>query len=228
MAQAVLFDIDGTLIRTGGAGVEAFDRAGHTAFGIRHGTRQMKFAGRTDTGLVREFFHHHRIDPTPERSESFLNHYVHWLAELLPQHTGETCPGVLELIAGLRRVKNPPLIGLLTGNIVLGAQIKLRHYDLWEQFSFGAFADRYENRDHIAHHAHAQVRAELKRDLRGEEIIVVGDTPHDIRCGRAIGAKVLAVATGGSAYEELQAHHPDWLVQDLRDITAAALCPRPA
>ena len=224
MARAVLFDIDGTLIRTGGAGVKAFARAGETAFNIGNGTAHMKFAGRTDTGLVREFLTMHQLAPTPKNFQRFLDAYVFWLDHLLPQCTGGVCPGVLELIRDLRALPRPPVIGLLTGNIRLGAQIKLSHYGLWDEFEFGAFADDHEERDHIAKTAHRRVSEKFKSELRGEEIIVIGDTPFDIRCGRAIGAKVLAVATGGSKFEEIKAHSPDWCVQDLREVTAAEIC----
>jgi len=223
MARAVLFDIDGTLIRTGGAGVKAFARAGETAFGIPGGTAHMKFAGRTDTGLVREFLLHHGIEASTANIRHFLDTYVFWLDHLLPQCRGGVCAGVLKLIRGLRAQKNPPLIGLLTGNIRLGAEIKLRHYDLWQEFETGAFADDHEDRNQIAVAARHRVRRQLQKELPGGEIIVVGDTPHDIRCGRAIGAKVLAVATGGSTCAEMQAHQPDWLVEDLRGISVEAL-----
>jgi phosphoglycolate phosphatase-like HAD superfamily hydrolase len=224
MARAVLFDIDGTLIRTGGAGVDAFDRAGETAFGIRHGTRHMKFAGRTDTALVREFFVFHGIEPTAENSGHFLDTYVFWLDHLLPQCRGGVCPGVRQFIKDLRAQKHPPLIGLLTGNIRLGAQIKLGHYGLWEEFELGGFADDHEDRDQIAHAAKRRVARRLKTDLPDEEIIVVGDTPHDIRCARAIGAKVIAVATGGAHFDDNQKHSPDWCVKDLREVSAAEVC----
>lgn len=224
MARAVLFDIDGTLIRTGGAGVKAFARAGETAFGIANGTAHMKFAGRTDTGLVREFLILHRLEPSPENIRRFLDAYVFWLDQMLSQCRGGVCPGVWQFIADLRALPEPPLIGLLTGNIRLGAEIKLRHYGLWQEFETGAFADDHEDRDQIAVAAHRRVREKLKRELRGEEIIVVGDTPHDIRCGRAIGARVIAVATGGAEFDEIRKHAPDWCVQDLREVTAAEVC----
>jgi phosphoglycolate phosphatase-like HAD superfamily hydrolase len=224
MARAVLFDIDGTLIRTGGAGVEAFDRAGETAFGIRDGTRHMKFAGRTDTALVREFFASHGIEPTAQNSRHFLDTYVFWLDHLLPQCQGGVCPGVRQFIKDLRAQRRPPLIGLLTGNIRLGAQIKLGHYGLWDEFELGGFADDHEERDQIAHAAKLRVIRRLKTELPGEEIIVVGDTPHDIRCARAIGAKILAVATGGAAFDDNKKHSPDWCVKDLREVSARELC----
>ena len=224
MARAVLFDIDGTLIRTGGAGVKAFALAGETAFGIANGTAHMKFAGRTDTGLVREFLILHRLEPTSENIRRFLDAYVFWLDQLLPQCTGGVCPGVWQFIADLRALPEPPVIGLLTGNIRLGAEIKLRHYGLWQEFATGAFADDHEERNQIAVAAHKRVNRHLQEDLRGDQIIVVGDTPHDISCGRAIGARVIAVATGGAAFEEIRKHAPDWCVKDLREVTAAEVC----
>jgi phosphoglycolate phosphatase-like HAD superfamily hydrolase len=224
MARAVLFDIDGTLIRTGGAGVDAFDRAGETAFGIRNGTRHMKFAGRTDTALVREFFVYHGIEPTPENAAHFLDIYVFWLDHLLPQCHGNVCPGVRQFLRDLRALERPPLIGLLTGNIRLGAQIKLGHYGLWHEFELGGFADDHEDRDQIAHAAKKRVSHRLKVELPGEEIIVVGDTPHDIRCARAIGARVIAVATGGAVFDDNQELSPDWCVKDLREVSAAEIC----
>jgi phosphoglycolate phosphatase-like HAD superfamily hydrolase len=224
MARAVLFDIDGTLIRTGGAGVKAFARASETAFGIPNGTAHMKFAGRTDRGLVREFLEFHRLETSAENINHFLDAYVFWIDQLLPQCSGGVCPGVWKFIADLRALDEPPLIGLLTGNIRLGAEIKLRHYGLWQEFATGGFADDHEDRNQIAVAAHRRVGRHLKKDLRGEEIIVVGDTPHDIRCGRAIGARVIAVATGGSAFDEIKQHAPDWCVKDLREVTAREVC----
>jgi phosphoglycolate phosphatase-like HAD superfamily hydrolase len=110
---------------------------------------------------------------------------------------------------------------LLTGNIKQGAQIKLERYQLWDKFAFGAFADDHEERDQIAAVAHQRGSERLGRVLRGEEMLVIGDTPLDIRCGRAIGAKVLAVASGGATLEELRSHRPDWAVADLSQISAA-------
>jgi phosphoglycolate phosphatase len=106
----------------------------------------------------------------------------------------------------------------LTGNIRLGAEIKLRHFDLWKEFETGAFADDNEDRDLIAAAARERGRCILGSNLRDDEILVIGDTPFDIRCGRAINAKVLAVATGGATLEELKRHQPDWAVEDLRRV----------
>jgi phosphoglycolate phosphatase-like HAD superfamily hydrolase len=106
----------------------------------------------------------------------------------------------------------------------LGAEIKLRHYKLWDVFKTGAFADDGEDRNQIAVVARERGNRVLGGNLRGEEIIVVGDTPHDIRCGRFIGARTLAVATGGAKLHELERHQPDWAVEDLTRVGAQEVC----
>ena len=218
MVRLALFDIDGTLVRTGGAGVRAFARVFATEFGVIDGFDQLKFAGRTDVNLVREFFSLHQIPATPRNFDRFFERYVFWLDHILRESRTSICAGVLDFISGLQALPQPPLLGLLTGNIRLGAEIKLRHFDLWETFHTGAFADDHEDRNQIAAVARERGRRVLNEELRGDQVLVVGDTPLDIRCGRAIGAKVLAVATGGATLDELKSHQPDWAVADLREI----------
>ena len=220
MVRLVLFDIDGTLVRTGGAGVKAFAKVFETEFGATDGFEKLKFAGRTDVSLVREFFGFHQIAATPENFHRFFERYVFWLDHILSGSKTETCVGVPEFLKGLQVLPQPPLLGLLTGNIRLGAEIKLRHFGLWDSFKTGAFADDHEERDHIAAIARQRGSKLLGNSLRNDEVVVIGDTPLDIRCGRAINAKVLAVATGGAALEELKAHRPEWAVRDLREIAA--------
>jgi phosphoglycolate phosphatase-like HAD superfamily hydrolase len=220
MVRLVLFDIDGTLIHTGGAGVKAFAKVFESEFNAVDGFELMKFAGRTDVSLVREFFHYHRIPASAENFERFFERYVFWLDEMLRHGKTVICPGVHEMIRGLKALPEAPILGLLTGNIRLGAEIKLRQAQLWDEFETGAFADDHELRDQIAVAARDRGSRLLGRNLSGDEVVVVGDTVHDIRCGRAIGAKVLAVATGGAPYAELELHKPDWIVRDLCEIRA--------
>jgi phosphoglycolate phosphatase-like HAD superfamily hydrolase len=223
MVRLVLFDIDGTLIHTGGAGVKAFAQVFATEFHAVDGMERLKFAGRTDVSLVREFFKYHEIAAAPQNFERFFERYVFWLDHILRQSKGGVCYGVWELVRGLQGLAEPPLLGLLTGNIRLGAEIKLRHFDLWDTFTTGAFADDHEDRDQIAAIAHRRGSRILKEELRGEQVVVIGDTPHDIRCARAIGAKVLAVATGSYGVEELKSYAPEWAVGDLGEVTAAEI-----
>jgi phosphoglycolate phosphatase-like HAD superfamily hydrolase len=221
MVRLILFDIDGTLVHTGGAGVKAFAKVFSTEFGAHDGFERLKFAGRTDFSLVREFFSYHKIAATRKNFDRFFERYVFWLDHILHQSTKEVCPGVWDLIHALQALPHAPLLGLLTGNIRLGAEIKLRSFGLWEVFATGAFADDHEERDQIAAIALKRGSRILNEQLRGDQVIVIGDTPMDIRCARAISAKALAVATGSFTVEELRSHQPDWAVEDLRPIKAA-------
>ena len=225
MVRLVLFDIDGTLIRTGGAGVKAFAKVFETEFKAVDGFERMKFGGRTDTGLVREFFGYHNIAATAENFQRFFERYVFWLDHILRESQTSVCTGVWDFIHGLQALANPPLIGLLTGNIRLGAEIKLRHAGLWDVFVTGGFADDSEERDKIAAIAKERGSRLLNEELRGEQVVVIGDTPLDIRCARAIGAKVLAVATGMVPIEELESHKPEWAVMDLTQVAPVELVP---
>jgi len=227
MVRLVLFDIDGTLVHTGGVGKNAFARTLETEFDAHDGIKKVSFAGRTDYSLARELFGIHRIPATPDNFRRFFEHYVFWLDYLIARSNGAACHGVREFIHDLRALPNPPTLGLLTGNIRLGAEIKLRHYGLWETFHVGGFADDHEDRNHIAVAAFERGRRIVGSQLQPEEVLVVGDTQFDIMCGRFIGAKVLAVATGGAKYDELRPHKPDWLVENLSQISAGEVCPRP-
>jgi phosphoglycolate phosphatase len=224
MIRLILFDIDGTLVHTGRAGVKAFAQVFATAFGATEGFERLKFAGRTDVSLVREFFGYHRIPATGDNFERFFEQYAFWLDDILSGCQTEACPGIWEFIRDVKSLPNPPLLGLLTGNIQLGAEIKLRHFNLWDTFEIGGFADDHEDRDRIAAAARDRGRRVLGNNLKPHEVLVIGDTPLDIRCARAINAKVLAVATGGATLEELILHKPDWAVPNLRAIRAADVC----
>ena len=226
MIRLVLFDIDGTLVHTGGAGTKAFSRTFASIFGLTHGAERMKFAGRTDTSLVREFFQIHGVPASAEHFREFFENYVFWLEHIVAQSTGGECAGVTNFIAELLALPQPPMLGLLTGNIQLGAEIKLRRFGLWDFFVMGGFADDHEDRNHIAVAALARGRRVLDAQLQPQEIVVIGDTPFDVRCGKFIGAKTLAVATGGAKFEELKNHAADWTVESLSQIRAREICPR--
>lgn len=226
MVRLVLFDIDGTLVHTGHAGTKAFAQTFAHVFGLKHGSEKMKFAGRTDVSLVREFFKIHGVPESPENFQQFFENYVFWLEQILGHSIGHECIGVRKFIEDLQDLPQPPVIGLLTGNIQLGAEIKLRHFGLWDGFIMGGFADDHEERNHIAVAALQRGRRVLDAHLHPQQVVVIGDTPHDVRCGKFIGAKTLAVATGGSTFEELQPHGADWTVPDLTHINAREICPR--
>jgi phosphoglycolate phosphatase-like HAD superfamily hydrolase len=225
MVRLVLFDIDGTLIQSGGAGEKAFARVCEAEFGIPDGTARLNFAGRTDTSIVREFFQQFGIEPSRENFRRFLDRYVFHLDHLLGQTQGRVLPGVHEMICDLEALAKPPVLGLLTGNIRLGAQIKLGHYRLWHLFRTGAFADDHEDRNQIAAVARDRASRLLgTKQLTGEEIIVIGDTPRDTECAMAIGARSLAVATGKFTVNELAADGPTWAVESLAGLRAQEIC----
>ncbi len=224
MIRLVLFDVDGTLIHTSGAGVKAFGRTFATEFGIRDGTHGVDFGGRTDPSLVEEVLRKHKIAVTPEAMRRFFETYVFYLDHFLQELPGGAQPGVHGWLEGLEALPHRPVRGLLTGNIRLGAEIKLRQFNLWQHFQIGGFGDDSIERNRIAELAKSRGEALLSDRLRGEEILVVGDTPLDIACGRHIGARVLAVATGKNELGRLRSHRPDWAVAHLGLADVRAVC----
>ncbi|HMJ90832.1 MAG TPA: HAD hydrolase-like protein [Candidatus Acidoferrum sp.] len=224
MVRLVLFDIDGTLIHTSGAGEKAFSRVFANLFGISDGTERLKFAGRTDPSIVREFFLHNAIEPSEENFQRFFEAYVFMLDCLLHQLPGGVHSGVWTWLHDLRTLPNPPVVGLLTGNVRLAAEIKLRRFHLWEQFETGGFADDSMERNEIA--AVAKLRGEnlLQQKLQGAEVLVIGDTPLDITCARYIGAKVIAVGTGIFRASDLQPFEPEYAVEHLDQLNARDVC----
>jgi phosphoglycolate phosphatase len=221
--RLVLFDIDGTLLITGGAGMRAFERTLATQFGIPNATEGIRFAGRTDQSIVREIFLKHRLEPAPENFQRFFEAYVFLLDHLLERLPGSLLPGVRDWISSLEALPSRPALGLLTGNIRLGAELKLRRFGLWEHFQTGGFGDDHLDRNQIAVVARQRGEKLLGEKLADGAVLVVGDTPLDIACGRHLGARVLAVATGPHPVGELEEHRPDWAVRDLRQMSVERL-----
>ena len=222
--RLVLFDIDGTLVSTGGAGIKAFGEAFEAAFGVVNATAKIKFAGRTDYSLFRELCQRNGVGHTPENRESFFSHYLRLVDSHLDTNKGGPFPGVVRLLDDLAVLPDAPVLGLLTGNIREGAKRKLGAYGLWDRFALGGFSDDDEDRNLIAAAAAAKGSEYLERKLEGLEVVVIGDTSRDIACGKHIGARTVGVATGGATLEALQACEPDWAVADLTQLSAVELC----
>jgi len=219
--QLLLFDIDGTLLTSGGAGESALRAAVRDRFGVEDDLSGVEIAGRTDSGIARQLLIRHGQDPTPEAVTAFLDRYLHHLPQQLPRRPGRLLPGIVALLDALR--SNPRLVlALLTGNLERGARIKLSHYGVWDYFEFGAFADDHHERNRLGPFARARAEERHGVSFAPDRIWVIGDTPHDIACGKAIEARTVALATGNYSAEELRAHTPDFLFEDLSD-TAAVL-----
>jgi len=223
MTRLVLFDIDGTLIRTGGAGVHAFGRTAELLHGIPGVAERTRFHGRTDTALVKEFLLGNGLQGRSSDIRHFLDAYVFLLDQRMGEHPGEVCPGVPEFLRSLRSLPEPPALGLLTGNIRLGARIKLGAHGLWGDWACGAFADDHEDRNQLARIARDRASRLLGRSLEGPEILVIGDTHRDVECARAIGACSLGVCTGGGSAEELRTAGATCVVDDLRAFPVGSL-----
>jgi phosphoglycolate phosphatase-like HAD superfamily hydrolase len=218
MIRLVLFDIDGTLILTAGAGMKAFAEAFAEEFDLPHATESMEFAGRTDRGLACEVFRANQIEPTQANFERFTEAYTQRLAKYLPADNTQPLPGVVKLLDAIEAMTAPPMLGLLTGNLPLGAELKLTHYHLWDRFEFGAFGDTTEDRNEIAQSAFESAHSQLP-NLSPSEILIIGDTPADIHCAQSINAHVLAVATGNFSEAQLAEHHPTHLAPNLTGVT---------
>src|SRR2546426_4274548 len=215
--RLLLFDIDGTLIHSGGAGVEALKRALTERFGIKDALHDIEIAGMTDSGIVISILNKHQIPATNENIAAFLDSYVHFLSLELPRRAGKLLPGVLELLEKLKARPNL-VLALLTGNVSRGAQLKLEHYGVWHFFEFGAFADDHHDRNQLGPFARARAKEKHSREFSTSEIDVIGDTPRDIACGKAFGARTIAVASGTWSREQLAEYQPDFLIDDLSNV----------
>lgn len=214
--RLLLWDIDGTLITTGAAGQRAIARATSEQFqgGELNG---VEIAGRTDIGIAHQILVKYNAPVTDESVRSLLDLYVEFLADELPPGKGRVLPGVLELLQHAAQAPDS-ILGLLTGNLERGAKLKLEHYELWHFFAFGAFADDHHDRNELGSFALSRALEKTGLNFSGSQVDVIGDTGHDIACGKAFGARTIAVATGSWSREQLAKHRPDFLFDDLSDV----------
>ena len=216
-----LFDIDGTLIDTQGAGRDAMIVALAKEFNTHSDFENVVFAGRTDRAIVSDLFQLHSIVDNDTNWNRFCMTFTEHLPEHLKRRNGRVLPGIVPLLDRLA-ARSDVVLGLLTGNLREGARWKLSHYGLYDYFTsvngaIGAFGDIHRDRDDVARDALASVRSGHRQDVNVQSVWVIGDTPSDVHCARAIGAVAVAVATGVHSWRVLQATNPDLLLSDLSD-----------
>ncbi|MEX0717604.1 MAG: HAD hydrolase-like protein [Planctomycetaceae bacterium] len=211
-----LFDIDGTLLDTGGAGQAAMEAALADEFGVTRAVTGIPAAGRTDRAITRDLLAFHDLPDDETHTARLLTAYLRHLPEHLANRRGAVLPGIAEILAGLDQ-REDVLVGLLTGNYRAGARVKLGHYALEGYFRFGGYGDRHHDRCDVAREALVELQVHHDGAIDLERLWVIGDTPADVRCGRAIGAKVVAVGTGIHPLADLEASRPDHLFENFRD-----------
>ncbi|MBI3885315.1 MAG: haloacid dehalogenase-like hydrolase [Opitutae bacterium] len=219
MKKLILWDIDGTLVLTGGAGMGALDRAFQAVHGRRPDLSKLELSGRTDQWIAAQVLEHNQLPVTPESIHTYLEAYLESLHAEVTARPGRVLPGILQLLE-LLHARPDVAQGLLTGNLHRGARIKLEHYRVWHYFAFGAFGDDSPARNDLGPHAVRRARERHAVEFAPANTFVIGDTPHDIECGRAIGAKTIGVATGQFSVAELQAHAPTAAFADFTDPAA--------
>lgn len=221
MTKVLLFDIDGTLVLTGRAGLRAMVRAFGELFGRDEPFEGVSMAGRTDTFLLSHALARAGLADDRSTHDRFRGVYLRLLAEEIEKPgSGRkgVMPGVEPLLDALG-AQHACRLALLTGNYRDAAEIKLAHFGLWDFFPWGVFGEESADRNALAHLARERLPLHLP-DVPVGEIVVVGDTRFDVECARAIGARAVAVATGGQSVAELREAGADCVFEDLSDTQA--------
>jgi phosphoglycolate phosphatase len=215
----LLFDIDGTLVLTGGAGGRAMTRAFEDLYGVANAFEGVPFNGRTDAWILSRAAATHGIDG--DAITRFKPLYLDYLAEELhrPGPRKGVMPGISPLLDELSR-RGDVYLALLTGNFERGACLKLEYFDLWRYFTCGAFGDTTHDRNGLLAEALARVAICGGPNAAPGDVVVIGDTPLDVGVAVAGGARSMAVATGSHTTDELRASGADVVFQDLSDLEA--------
>jgi phosphoglycolate phosphatase-like HAD superfamily hydrolase len=222
MPKLLLFDIDGTLVLTGGAGGRGMTRAFESVFGVPDAFQGIPMAGRTDPLIMADAFARSRIDASDDLLGRFRAEYCRRLTEELNGSAARgklVMPGVRVLLEALK-ARHSVFLALLTGNYSDTARIKLDHFGLWQYFRCGAFGEDAARRSDLVAVALARAHSLGLPDIAQHDVLVVGDTPLDIACARAAGVRSIAVATGGYGVDVLQSSGADAVFQDLADTSA--------
>jgi len=213
--KLLLFDIDGTLLLTNGAGTRAANRAFEQIYGIKNAMNQIDAAGKTDPLILKEIFLNElNRDYAQQEARALYDHYIPFLEEETGKAEITVMPGVRQLLENLT-TREDMVLGVATGNIEEGAWIKLRSAGLDKHFKFGGFGSDSHSREHLILKALDRAKNHIAHPTEFEKIFVIGDTPHDINHGRAAGALTVGVATGSYSRAQLEEHNPDHLFDDL-------------
>jgi len=218
----ILFDIDGTLVLTGRAGLRAMNRACEDLVSGEEPMAGVTFAGRTDWSILGDILRNHGHTLDELLLDRLRRRYVTHLAEeiVLPgEGVKDVMPGIRPLLDALQARPDVEL-GLLTGNFVEGARIKLEYFDLWKYFPWGAFGGDSANRNDLVPIALERARDHGVDAVAPRDVLVVGDTPNDVECALVAGATPIAVATGSYSMEQLRAAGADLVFRDLSDTAA--------
>lgn len=212
----IFFDIDGTLLISKGAGGRSIVRVMKSTFQVKDKIARIEIHGQTDRGIATQLFQSHAIDDNEDNWVRFTTGYLEILDDELEKSDGSLLPGIPDLLGVLRQEEHVEM-ALLTGNIEQGARKKVAHFGIDEFFTWGGFGDNHRDRSEMARNAMQVAQQQLNLE-QVENIFVIGDTPNDIRCGKAISATTIAVATAGFSRQELEAHSPDFVFDDLSDL----------
>ena len=219
MKKLILWDIDGTLITSGGAGERALIAALKAGFGVDGSLDWLEYSGRTDAWIAHEVLRHYGLPDTPENIQHYLESYLSALVAAMPNPRARLHAGILTLLETLHH-RADLAQGLLTGNLQRGARIKLEQFSVWHYFEFGAFADDSSQRNDLGPHALRRARERHGVEFPPKRVFIIGDTPWDIECGKVIGANTIAVATGNFSVEQLRPHAPTAVFADFNDTEA--------
>jgi phosphoglycolate phosphatase len=214
--KLLLWDIDGTLICNGAAGERALIRVMKEIHKIETTLEPFDYRGRTDRRIAQMMLEYFKLPHDEKSVHDFIEHYLIKLHEELPKIKGSVHPGIVDILDQVK-ARTDLAQGLLTGNMIRGAELKLSHFDVWSYFEFGAFSDDSMNRNDLGPHAVKRANEKFAFTFPPQNVFVIGDTPHDIECGKVIGAKTIAVATGAFTVEELKKHNPTATFQDFSD-----------
>lgn len=220
--RLLLFDIDGTLINAGGAGVRAVNRAFSIIYEIDGAVQGVKPDGKTDPLILREVFRNtlHREYSDREAARLYGSYLLCLEEEMKRRNPIKVLDGISQILEAVS-LREDVKLGIATGNIEEGAWVKLRYSGLARYFEFGAFGSDSEDRGEIIRIAIDRGERILSDCGGFEAVFVIGDTPFDIIHGKAAGAKVIGVATGSYSYRDLVMYNPDYLFQDFSDVEAA-------